>query len=78
MLGQTGDARQFAMIGPSVGGPPDPLFARGVTFLGGHWITNGAGFLDALARGESTSPFARKTGLRTEDYPGWNALLSRL
>jgi uncharacterized protein (DUF4213/DUF364 family) len=77
MLGFASKATRFALIGPSVGCPPDPLFARGVTLLGGSWITDGRGYVDALARGESTAPFARKSALAREDYPGWTALLAR-
>lgn len=77
MLGFASKATRFALIGPSVGCPPDPLFARGVTLLGGSWITDGRGYLDALARGESTAPFARKSALAREHYPGWAALLER-
>lgn len=77
MLAQARRATRFALIGPSVGCPPDPLFARGVTLLGGTWIVDGAGYVDALARGESTAPFARKSALAREGYPGWAALLAR-
>lgn len=77
MLGLASKATRFALIGPSVGCPPDPLFARGVTLLGGTWITDAPGYVDALLRGESTAPFARKSALAREGYPGWPALLQR-
>jgi hypothetical protein len=50
------NARWFAMVGPGAGCLPDALFARGVTLIGGNWIDDGPGFVDALRRGESTSP----------------------
>ncbi len=71
-------AGQIALIGPSVGGPPDALFARGITFLGGSWITDTPAYLAALREGRSTGPFARKSGLTRAQYPGWEALLARL
>ena len=77
MLGFASNATRFALIGPSVGCPPDPLFARGVTLMGGTWVTDPRGYADALVRGESTAPFARKSALAREAYPGWDALLQR-
>ncbi|WP_157269481.1 Rossmann-like domain-containing protein [Azohydromonas aeria] len=70
-------ARALALVGPSVGCPPDPLFARGITLLGGSWVTDGPGYLRALAAGESTQDLARKFSLAPRDYPGWEALLER-
>lgn len=77
MLGFARRATRFALVGPSVGCPPDPLFARGVTSMGGTWITDGRGYVDALARGDSTAPFSRKSALAREGYPGWGPLLAR-
>jgi uncharacterized protein (DUF4213/DUF364 family) len=77
MLGHCHNARWFAMVGPSAGCLPDALFARGVTLVGGNWIRDGAGFVDALKRGESTSPFSVKTALTRDTYPGGAALLAR-
>lgn len=77
MLGLCENARRFAMIGPSVGCPPDPLFARGVTLLGGSWIRDPAAFVDALCRGAPTAAMAHKFALARDAYPGWPALLQR-
>ena len=77
MLGHCRNARWFAMVGPSAGCLPDALFARGVTLVGGNWIRDGAGFVDALKRGESTSPFSVKTALTRDNYPGGGTLLAR-
>ena len=77
MLGHCRNARWFALVGPSAGCLPDALFARGVTLVGGNWIRDGAGFVDALKRGESTSPFSVKTALTRDNYPGGAALLAR-
>ena len=77
MLGCCLNARWFAMVGPGAGCLPDALFSRGVTLLGGSWIRDGAGFIDALKRGETTSAFAAKSALTVERYPGFAALLDR-
>jgi hypothetical protein len=69
------NARWFAMVGPSAGCLPDGLFARGVTLLGGNWITDTKGFVAALRRGEPTSDCARKTALTPATYPGFDMLL---
>lgn len=71
-------ARYFAMIGPGASCLPDPLFARGVTLLGGNWICDREGFLDALQRGCPWGEHARKFALPSTEYPGTTALLERL
>jgi len=71
-------AEHLALVGPSVGAPPDPLFARGATLLGGHWVHDGRGFVEALVRGEGTGPFAWKSALARDAYPGWDGLLARV
>ncbi len=70
MLAHCRRARRIVLIGPSAGCLPDPLFARGVTVVGGSWITDRAGFIDALRRGESWSGFAYKFALPAADWPG--------
>jgi hypothetical protein len=63
-------AERIVLIGPSAGCLPDPLFARGVTVLGGSWVTDRAGFIDALRQGDSWSAFAYKFALTAADWPG--------
>jgi uncharacterized protein (DUF4213/DUF364 family) len=70
-------AQRFVLVGPSVGGPPDPLFARGVTLLGGSWITDAPAFVDALRRGTPPGASVRKFALTPADWPGWQMLRSR-
>jgi uncharacterized protein (DUF4213/DUF364 family) len=77
MLAYCRNARWFAMIGPSAGCLPDALFARGVTLLGGTWITDRDGFTAALRRGASLGDYASKFALTAGDYPGFEALLAR-
>jgi uncharacterized protein len=70
-------AERFSLIGPGAGCLPDPLFARGVTLLGGNWIVDAAGFKGALAKGSPWGGFARKTALGRDAYPGFDHLLAR-
>ncbi len=73
MLAHCRGAERIVLIGPSAGCLPDPLFARGVTVVGGSWVTDRAGFIDALCRGESWSAFAYKFALSAADWPGLSA-----
>jgi len=78
MLGACAGARSFALIGPGAGCLPDPLYAHGVTLVGGTWITDPQAFRAALAAGAPWTAAARKSAIRREDYPGFDALLARL
>lgn len=73
MLAHCRRAERIVLIGPSAGCLPDPLFARGVTVVGGSWVTDRAGFIDALRRGDSWSAFAYKFALAAADWPGLTA-----
>jgi uncharacterized protein (DUF4213/DUF364 family) len=68
-------ARYFALIGPGAGCLPDPLFARGVTLLGGTWIVDRDRFCGALTSGESWGRYTRKFAICQGDYPGFDTLL---
>src|SRR5574337_1664296 len=74
ILGHCRNARTIAMIGPGAACLPDPLFARGITLMGGSWVRDRTGFLQALAAGESWSRHAYKFALTPEAYPGWKSL----
>jgi hypothetical protein len=78
MLAVCGKARTFALIGPGAGCLPDPLFARGVTLVGGTWITDRDAFRAALTAGQPWTATAHKIAIRREDYPGFDTLLGRL
>jgi uncharacterized protein (DUF4213/DUF364 family) len=78
MLTHCRGAERVSLVGPSVGGPPDPLFARGITLLGGHWVHDAPGFVAALQAGEPTGSLACKSSIVRADYPGWDALLLRV
>jgi len=77
MLERCRHAERVAMIGPGAGCLPDPLFARGVTLLGGSWIADASGFKAALAAGRPWGGCARKFALDRGAYPGFDRLLAR-
>ena len=68
MLAHCRQASQVALIGPSAGCLAQPLFARGVSLIGGSWVSDRAGFIDALRRGESWGQFAYKFALTAADW----------
>jgi uncharacterized protein (DUF4213/DUF364 family) len=78
ILANCRNARYFAMVGPGAGCLPDPLFARGVTLLGGTWVIDPDAFRAALLAGESWSPHTNKFALAPSAYPGFDELLKRL
>lgn len=77
VLAACGHARYFAMVGPTAGCLPDPLFARGVDAIGGRRVFDPTGFRDAFRRGEQWGSFARKYVVTRQDYPGVEWLLDR-
>jgi uncharacterized protein len=70
-------ARYFAMIGPTAGCLPDPLFARGVDAIGGRRVFDPAGFRDAFRTGGKWGSFATKYVITRQNYPGVELLLDR-
>ena len=78
MLAACRQARWFAMVGPSAGCLPDALFERGVTLLGGRWVHDREGFVDALKSGRSRSDHASKFAIAAADYPGFESLLAKI
>jgi len=70
-------ARRVAVIGPTAGCVPDPLFERGVDLVGGRRVTDRRGFLDAFAAGERWGAFAAKYVIAPPEYPGCAWLLER-
>lgn len=72
------NARHFAIVGPTAGCVPDPLFARGVGSLGGRRVVDREKFLEAFSRGEKWGAHAAKYVLARSDYPGTDALLARI
>jgi uncharacterized protein len=70
-------AERVALVGPGAGCLPDPLFARGVTLLGGSWVVNADSFKTALRAGEPWGVFTKKFAISRGDYPGFDHMLAR-
>jgi len=69
-------AEAVAIVGPSAGCPPDPLFAVGVSAVGTAWVADAEGFLARCSAGEKWGPTSRKVTLTPQRYPGLDALLA--
>lgn len=78
VLAHCRNAKWFTMVGPNAGCLPDPLFARGVSAVGGVQVIDRKAFVAALRAGERWGPFVRKYAIHRADYPGAAALLRRL
>ncbi len=72
------EAQAVAIVGPSAGCPPDPLFAAGVSAVGTAWIADAEAFLARCAAGEKWGTTSRKVTLTPQQYPGLDALIDRL
>jgi len=70
-------ARELVVVGPGASFVPDPAFARGVTALGGFWVTDPAALAARLARGERWGDAGVKCLVRRGRWPGLDALLAR-
>ncbi|MGB5200503.1 MAG: DUF364 domain-containing protein [Sedimenticolaceae bacterium] len=69
---------RIEMIGPSGSGLPDPLFARGVSAVGGSLFSSQAKLIEHLRRGEPWGSVAHKYQLDAVAYPGLTRLLDEL
>lgn len=78
VLAHCRQAGWFTMVGPNAGCLPDPLFARGVSAIGGVQVIDRDAFVAALNAGERWGPFVRKYSINRSDYPGAEVLLARL
>ena len=77
ILGYCRHAEELALIGPSASCFPDPLFARGVTTMGGYWVLDPATFMRRAAALEPWGDAGKKSSLRRSAYPGTRALLAK-
>ena len=77
LLRHCAQARRVVLIGPGAGCLPAPLFARGITALAGSWITDAAGFTQALASGAPWRRTVFKFLLQRDEQPHLAALLTR-
>lgn len=69
---------QIAVIGPTAGFLPDPLFDRGVDLVGGSMIPDSKLFIDHCKQDKKWGNTALKYCLRKGDYPGYKELIHRI
>jgi uncharacterized protein (DUF4213/DUF364 family) len=77
ILGHCRHAEALALVGPSASCFPDPLFARGVTSLGGYWVLDAQTF---MRRAEALEPWGesgKKSCVARAAYPGTQTLLRK-
>ena len=78
LLAHARGCREFVIIGPVAGFVPDPLFARGITGIGGAWVTDPELLALRMERGERWGDASRKFSLRNDvAWPGLDELLRR-
>jgi uncharacterized protein len=70
-------AEALALVGPSASCFPDPLFARGVTTMGGYWVLDPAVFMRRAAALEPWGDAGKKSCVQRAAYPGTKALLQK-
>jgi uncharacterized protein (DUF4213/DUF364 family) len=78
VLSQAAHAETFVIVGPSAGCVPDPLFARGVSTVGGAEVIDPETFMNVCGSLEPWGGSTRKYCIqRGASYPGFAALLER-
>lgn len=77
ILACSADAELVVMLGPSAGFFPDPLFAHGVTALGGSEILDAGLAIERLRGNQGLDDAARKYLIRADGYPGLGRLLQQ-
>ncbi|RIK19883.1 MAG: hypothetical protein DCC52_14865 [Chloroflexi bacterium] len=70
------NAHHFAIVGPTAGCVPDPLFARGVDALGGRRVVAREPLLETFCRGAKWGAYTAKYVITRENYPGIERLLA--
>ncbi len=70
-------AEAVAIVGPSAGCPPDPLFAAGVSSVGTVWVADAQLLVARIAAGGKWGAASRKVTLSRRGYPGIDALLGK-
>lgn len=78
MIAAAPNAEQFALMGPSAGCPPEPLFALGVTALASAHIVDDDLLWQRLVAGEKLGDARQKCNLNENNTPRIAALLAAL
>ena len=71
-------AERMAVIGPTAGFLPDPLFSRKVDIVGCTVVQNPAAFMQHCKNNEHWGDTTKKYCINRNDYPGFSQLLQSL
>jgi uncharacterized protein (DUF4213/DUF364 family) len=69
------NARYFAIVGPTAGCVPDPLFSRGVDAIGGRRVVDAEAFREPFCNGQKWGSVASKYVIARQGYPGVDRLM---
>jgi uncharacterized protein (DUF4213/DUF364 family) len=72
------NAEIFALLGPTAGLLPDPLFSRNVNIIGGTLVQNPHQFFYRVSNGIKWGDSAHKFLIYKENYKGYKALISSI
>ena len=72
------EAEKIAVVGPTAGFFPDPLFKHGVTAVGGTEITDADLAIENMKNDRGLKDCSRKYTIYNDTYPGTEALLAKL
>lgn len=78
VLAHCQNAREVHVIGPTTGCLPDPLFARGVTTVGGRRVLDTNAFLDDWRRQSDWSECTARYQVSRHSYMGIDSLFASL
>lgn len=77
MLAHCTGAEIIAVLGPSASFPPEPLFARGVSIVGGSQIDDAAAAIASQQAGTGLRGCSRRYVIERANWPGTAVLLAR-
>ena len=78
ILSNCQSAEKIAIVGPTGGYLPDPLFERGINVVGGTKINDAELFLKLLRSNQRWGPATVKYIMKKENYPGLDRLLESI
>jgi uncharacterized protein (DUF4213/DUF364 family) len=74
----TRNAKLFALIGPTAGFLPDPIFKRKIDILGGSIVNDSQLFHNRISLGEKWGDAVSKFVIMKENYPGIKNLINHI
>jgi len=77
VLKYTQNTEFFALIGPTAGFLPDPLFTRNIDVIGGSVVNNSELFFNRITQGERWGDSVSKFAILRKDYLGFQSLIER-